>query len=319
MLKTGRAAAKRSRRHSLYTRRQRGQVLVLVVVLLPVLLGFLGLALDGGYFLLAWRAVSIAADNGARAAAVDVEIAQGSKALISYYARATSDGQAIAKKNLDPLQLNNVSISIWYNDTPFAAANDTGWTLGPPDKNTRSVKSTVEGSYTTLFLRLVGVPSINVQRLGPTTVTPPVVSLQNVLPIGLCNINRTLLPVGPWIVWQEPAGVCSNLAWGGLVNLDGTATGCGDYENWVGPPVIGPPPSVGAPVALDNNGCGGLKDKLIKHNGTTQLIVVIDTLSGNTVLGCQSVLLTTVKTPLLTTTTALPVGGLTSCGLIQTS
>ncbi|HEY7061312.1 MAG TPA: pilus assembly protein TadG-related protein [Chloroflexota bacterium] len=79
--------------------RHRGQVAVVFAGLVVVLLGILGLAIDGGYYWAASRGVTIAADSAARAAAADVQRAQngGSFAL---YGRATSDGRAIGQANL---------------------------------------------------------------------------------------------------------------------------------------------------------------------------------------------------------------------------
>src|SRR5262245_26816670 len=55
-----------------HCQRRSGKVLVLFVLLLPVLLGLLGLVLDGGLLMAAQRHTQNAADAGAMAAAMDL-------------------------------------------------------------------------------------------------------------------------------------------------------------------------------------------------------------------------------------------------------
>src|SRR5690348_11711143 len=55
-----------------------GQVMALFALLILVLLGFVGLSIDGGYYFASSRAVSIAADTAARAAGVAVRLGQTS-------------------------------------------------------------------------------------------------------------------------------------------------------------------------------------------------------------------------------------------------
>lgn len=308
---------------------RRAQVLILFALSLPVLLGSLGLAVDGGYFFVASRAVTIAADAAARAAAVDVRRAQGGGAASSYYARATGDGQAVGNANVATLGLTGITFTIEYNDTPFADPAAAGWSGSLPSSSTRAVKATATGTYPTLFLKILGVPSVDLQRIGQGAPLQSVVTIQRVLPLGQCNLLRGTLPAGPWILWQRvgalPPSLCS-LLWTGLVDLDGTAAHqCNPYVNWVGPPPTGPGPATGTTVSLDYIDCGSLstpfRDAIAAQ--PQQSIVIVDTLAGNRVLGCQIVQLTYTSgggglLGGLDTVSGTPVGGLGPCTLLQT-
>jgi hypothetical protein len=301
-------------------RRSPGQVLALFALLILVLLGFVGLSVDGGYYFAVARATTIAADTAARAAATDVRRAQNGGPS-SLYAQATSDGQAIGRMNLGPMRLTGVTFIIEYNDTPNADPAGSGWSAGSPTATTRSVKATATGNYATLFLGAVGIPSMQVQRLGQGAPTSAVVTIERVLPLGQCNLLRSLLPGGPWTLYSDlsPLASLCSLLWNGLVDLDGTAINCGVYDGWVGPPVAGPGPSTGTAVRLDTRRCGSLGSRLRNLNGTQQSVVIVDTANGNRVLGCQRVQLSVQSVAGVTTVTGTPIGGMGQCTVRQNS
>ena len=107
--------------------RGRGQVVVIFAAALPVVLGFLGLALDGGYYFLAGRAVQFAAGAAARAAAVNIQA--------NAPAAATANGQALGAQNLAPLQLTGVTVTPTYKTAVTPAtectATSAGWSGTP--------------------------------------------------------------------------------------------------------------------------------------------------------------------------------------------
>ena len=115
----------------------RGQVLVIFAAALPALFGFLGLALDGGYYLATTQTAQFAARAAARAAAVDV---QGGS-----YGTATASGQAIGQQNLTLFRLSGVTITIAYDDTANATDATGGWYTSNPSAQTSSVRATVSG------------------------------------------------------------------------------------------------------------------------------------------------------------------------------
>ena len=91
---------------------QRGQVLVWVVVLLPLLLVIAGLVIDGGFLFLQYQRARWSADGAAVAAAsvIDpveyrdfgrVELTENAKAVANDYARRNHPGMVVDKVWLD--------------------------------------------------------------------------------------------------------------------------------------------------------------------------------------------------------------------------
>jgi Flp pilus assembly protein TadG len=300
---------------------QRGQVLVLFALLILVLLGFLGLALDGGYYFASSRAVAIAADTAARAALVQVRRAQAGTG--SLYSSATSDGVAIGQRNLANAGITGITITIEYNDSPNATASGGGWYGTPPRASTVASRARVNGTYNTFFLKAVGVPSLGIDRLGVGGQLAPVVVMRRTLPLSICTATITLNPNGPWTLWdrRSTATLCSLSGWHGLTNLDNRSPmTCFDYQTWLGPPPAGPLPLEGSTVGMDRLNCPNLTSGPASGlQNTTQLIPEISSLLGLTaaqVAGCRQVLITQVSGDLIQGT---PVGGRVPCGVLQTN
>jgi hypothetical protein len=299
--------------------RGRGQALVMYVVALPVLLGFLALALDGGQYFAVRRAAQFAADSAARAAAVDVQRAQQPRLLnLVYYLRATSDGEAVGETNLVGIPLTGVNIEIAYNNTPKILSGALGWYTGIPTPLTRSVRARVSGTYNTLLLHLVGIVGVNLEQVGTQPVA--VISLPpGVLPLGICTATRAAQPLGPWLLFQNGGDLCGVPNWEGLVDLDGTAINCSRYKNWVVPqPPSGPPPAAGSAVRLEQGlGCLDLDDVddwLLPYIAQVESVVVVDAGAGGTVQGCQDVLILLVGGGLVQGT---PIGQMSPCGELE--
>jgi Flp pilus assembly protein TadG len=266
-------------------RRQNGQVLVLFALSVPALLGLLGLAVDGGYYFAMRRATQFAADSAARAAATEVRRAQAG-ALLAYLT-ATSTGRTVGLTNLEGLRLSDTDIEIAYNNTIGALSVSLGWSTGLPLPTTRSVRARVTARYDTLFMRLVGVSSMDLevagsQPLAVVGVTP------GVLPLAVCPATAAL-PVGLWTLWQSGSGLCGVSGWNGLANLDGSARGCADYQVWMGSPPTGPLPSQGDTVPLDPRDCPLVPLWMSAHNAQLRSIPEVDP-ATNEVLGCRLVL-----------------------------
>jgi hypothetical protein len=267
-------------------RRQNGQVLVLFALGLPVLLGLLGLAVDGGYYFAMRRATQFAADSAARAAATEVRRAQQG-ALLAYLT-ATSKGRTVGQANLEGLRLSNTEIEIAYNNTVGALSISLGWSTGLPLPLTRTVRARVTARYDTLFMRMVGVRSLDLevagsQPLAVVSVTP------GVLPLAVCPATAAL-PLGLWTLWQSGGGgLCGVAGWNGLANLDSSARNCGDYQNWMGSPPTGPLPSHGDTVPLDPRDCPFVPLWMSAHNAQLRSIPEVDP-ATNEVLGCRLVL-----------------------------
>jgi Flp pilus assembly protein TadG len=289
-------------------RRQPGQVLVLFALGLPVLLGLLGLAIDGGYYFAMRRATQFAADSAARAAATEVRRAQQG-ALLAYLT-ATSNGRTVGLTNLEGLRLSNTDVEITYSTTINALSISLGWSLGLPTPLTRSVRARVTARYDTLFMRLVGVSSLDLEVAGTQPLAVVAIS-PGVLPLAVCQTTAAGAPLGPWTLWDAGANLCGLAGWDGLANLDGSANSCADYQSWIQPPPSGPAPSNGDVLGLDPRDCALLPLWMAPHNLSLQSIPEVDSATG-TVLGCRLVLLTV--NVLGGRVTGLPIGVRLPCG-----
>jgi Flp pilus assembly protein TadG len=269
-------------------RRQRGQMVMLFALSLPILLGLLGLAVDGGYYFAMRRATQVAADAAARGAATEVRRAQQG-ALLAYLS-ATNTGRTTGLTNLSGLRLSNTDVEIAYTDTVGALGLSLGWSTGLPTLLTRSVRARVTARYDTLFMRLVGVTSLDLEVAGTQPLAVVSVS-PGVLPLAVCQTTAAAQPLGIWTLWQAGANLCGVAGWDGLANLDGSAHACSDYQQWIQPPPNGPTPANGDQVGLDTRDCPLVPLWMASYNLTLQSIPEVDSSTG-TVLGCRLVLLT---------------------------
>jgi hypothetical protein len=286
-------------------RRAHAQVIIIFAAALPALLGFLGLALDGGYYLAVGESVQFAATAAARAAATDVEDA--------LYASATSDGQTIGQNNLSTLELSGVSITITYNNTAGAAPGAAGWSAATPTASTRSVQATVSGTHSTLFLKLLQVPTVDLQRLA-------VVTIPRVLPLAVCQAVSNAMDTNPTVqqeIWRNKSTQCGVKNWDGVVSVGGAAS-CPQYQALIQPQPSGPPPKTNSNVVLDAaSNCAGIDNWIAAYPTSVppvsmvQPIVVVTT--TGTVLGCRLVTLATAKDVVNGT----PAGPLRSCRVMQ--
>ena len=286
-------------------RRARAQVMIIFAAALPALLGFLGLTLDGGYYLAVGETAQYAAAAAARAAAVDV--------MTGAYASATSDGTTIGQRNLSTLELSGVSITIQYNNTSSAAPGAAGWSGATPTVSTQSVKAQATGTYSTLFLKLLQVPTVSVDRLA-------VISMSPILPLGVCQAVSNAMDASPGtqqVIWENKSSQCGVNKWDGTVDLGGV-TSCASYQNWIQPSPSGPTPATGSTVTLDTTrNCGNIDNWIAAYPTSVppvslvQPILVVTT--TGTVLGCRLVTLVTAKDIVRGT----PAGALQSCASLR--
>jgi len=291
-----------------------GQVLVIFAAALPALFGFLGLALDGGYYLTAARAGEFTARTAARAAAVDVQAGN--------YGTATASGQTLGQQNLAAFRLSGVTTAISYNNTADATATSTGWYTSTPSAQTSSVRAVVGGTYRPLFLTFVGISSAGLQQVAIVHLArnvPPAI-----LPIAVCKTTMLAMdanPTTPQVIWQFNASLCGISAWDGLISLSGASSGCSTYQGWVLPQPSAPPPALGSTLTLNKQNCQNTDDWLrgsaYYAANPVQPVLVVDvrpgTLSG-TVL-CYRRLQLTVGDNVITATPLTQTGA--SCELQQ--
>jgi hypothetical protein len=292
-------------------RRQRGQGLLLFAAAVPVLLGCLGLAVDGGLYLTAWRTAQSAAELGARATVIEVR--RGHEGDVWRYLSAASGGRSVTELNLAGLRISNVVVDVAFNDGPEARWTNGGW-YGPwAWPGTRTARVNVSASYPTLFLRVLGVPALALHQSG----TPPraIATLgPGVLPLAVCTSTVAASPQGPWPLWRRGASLCGISAWEGLINLDGSVDECEDYYGWIASSSpTGPRLADGASARLDTRWCEDVDERALPYHSTRQWVVLVNGPS-RTVQGCRLVQVTV--NGYMATVDGTPVGAAVPCDSI---
>jgi hypothetical protein len=145
-------------------RRQGGQALVFIALLSAVLVGFVGLAIDGGAIASRQSQAQSAADGAALTAADAVSRGQ----------QTTAAATVLALDLVAATSLPAADLALSYLDTSgVATANIT---------LIRSVTAVITDDRPTYFLKALGVPTVRVMATGKSTVY----GLPNAAPCALC-------------------------------------------------------------------------------------------------------------------------------------
>ncbi len=173
---------------------QRGAVAILVAVTMVVLLGFLGLAVDGGHLYLTKTELQNSADACSLAASYELtSLTSGT------YANAAAAGQTVALRNLVNFQgsaivASNVSVS-FSTDLKAGTAWVTASAAGSATPRPGYVRCTLtRPNIAMFFMPLLGFGSQTVASLA----TAGLVSSQGscAMPVGVCINGSTTAPFG---------------------------------------------------------------------------------------------------------------------------
>jgi len=178
--------------------RQRGAVAILVAVTMVVLLGFLGLAVDGGHLYLTKTELQNSAD--ACSLAASYELTDPTTMTAAAYSRAEAAGQTVARKNLVNFQgsaivASNVSVT-FGTDLKAGTTWMTASTAGTAAPRPGYVRCTLtRPGIAMFFMPLLGFGSQTVASLATAGLVPSQSSC--VVPVGLCAIGgATTAPFG---------------------------------------------------------------------------------------------------------------------------
>ena len=157
---------------------QKGQILVTFVVIFPVLLLFMGLALDLGFAYVTKTALSKAADAAALAAMRNINQGQSQATAIAVSAFNVNYQSAIGTGGVQPVV--NVAISSNASNNPVvtvgATATISTFFLGIlPGFNTLNVSSSAQATRPKLIMSLVLDRSGSMNKNGGATALPPAV------------------------------------------------------------------------------------------------------------------------------------------------
>ncbi len=218
---------------------QRGAVAIIVGLLLAVLVGFIGLALDGGHLYLTKTELQNGADACALAASYDLTGAPAIPAAA--FPRAEAAGRMVGKQNNVNFQgsaIADANISVSFGTT--LAAGGLWTSAGAASPTSRYVRCTItRGGLVPYFMGVLGFGTQTVSSLATATLAPAQTNCG--IPLGMCRVgSATSTSVPPfglvaghwytgrfkdgggnwnWIDYSPPAGGESELA--GLLTGNG--------------------------------------------------------------------------------------------------
>lgn len=167
--------------------RQGGAVAIVVGLLIAVLVGFVGLAIDGGHLYLAKTELQNGADACALAASYELTGAPSIPAAA--FPRAEAAGRAIAKQNRVGFQgsaITDADISVGFGSS--LAAGSLWASAGAASPSAKYVRCTLtRGGIGMYFMQVLGFGAQSVSALATSTLTPA--QSNCAVPLGVCRIG----------------------------------------------------------------------------------------------------------------------------------
>lgn len=189
-------------------RRQSGQSLVLIALLLPALLAVLALAIDGGYAYAQRRQMQNAADAAAVAGARAYALQNDVNAAVSHFTST-----------------NNASSFSWSQSSETRTDSLTGLSI-----NLTNIEVTANVTYNTFFARIVGINQMTASATARARIQP-VDGIGNLLPIIPYEQNFVFGQV--YDMWDDILNAPGGFGW---VNWDGGASSTPILVNYISNP-----------------------------------------------------------------------------------
>lgn len=219
--------------------RERGAVAIVVGLLIVILVGFVGLALDGGHLYLTKTELQNGADACALAASYDLSGAPAIPA--ASFARAEAAGRMLGKQNHVDFQgsaITDANISVTFGTT--LASGGLWTTAGAASPTSKYVRCTITRTgIPAYFMSVMGFGTQTVSSLATATLAPAQTNCG--IPLGMCRVGTATstsvppfgLVAGHWFTGRFKDGG-GNWNWidfsppsGGESELAGLLTGNG--------------------------------------------------------------------------------------------
>ena len=162
--------------------RERGAIAIIVALTLSVMLGFVGLAIDGGRLYLTKTELQNAADACALAASYELT---GAPAIAAdAFTRADAAGQSIGQKN--KVDFQGTAIAAGDITLTYSSSLAGGWTAaGGAPANSKYVRCTVRRTgIQPYFMQVLGIGDQTVSALATATLAPAQTNCA--VPMALC-------------------------------------------------------------------------------------------------------------------------------------
>jgi Flp pilus assembly protein TadG len=172
-------------------RRQRGAVAIIVALSLVVMVGFMGLAIDGGRLDLTKTELQNAADACALAAAYELT---GNTISAEAFQRAEAAGRLVAQQNRTDFQSTPVAasqVSVEYNSVLTGGSWVTA--AGTPSGSSKYVRCVIQRTgIAPYFMQALGIGDQTVTSLATATLAPA--QSNCAVPMGLCVVGGGTAP-----------------------------------------------------------------------------------------------------------------------------
>ncbi|WP_280155678.1 pilus assembly protein TadG-related protein [Piscinibacter sp. XHJ-5] len=207
--------------HSTGKRAQGGAIAVIVALSMAVLLGFLGLAVDGGHLYLIKTELQNGADACALAAAYELTDAPAIAPVA--FNRAEAAGQAVAQKNKVDFQNGGIASANTTVEFGTSLAAGSPWMTAAagPAGNSKYVRCTIQQTNIVPYLmQVVGAGNQTVRAAATASLAPSQTNCA--VPMALC---------------VKPGGTAANnfgYTVGDWYGLDFSATGGGSQASYTG-------------------------------------------------------------------------------------
>ena len=216
---------------------QRGAIAIVVALSLVVMLGMLGLAIDGGRLYVNQAELQSAADSCALAAAAELVCDGVGICPTTYLQNAEAAGQLSGQRNKANLQAGLVSISaadILFNTTLGPNSGYLSRAGGASPNSRFAMCKTRTNGITPWLMGLLGIGASNVNATGVATLAPGQ-TFCSAAPIGVCKKPGGVAPnygyaVGEWISSNFASGGGNDNVTGGFQWVDFTPNAGGANE-----------------------------------------------------------------------------------------
>ncbi len=237
-----------------YLNSQRGTVAIIAAIALPILIGFAGLALDGGRLYLHKTELQNAADACALAASRELTCDPAAGACnASFLVNAENSGLTVAGRNFIDFQGTAVGTAqlsaadITFSKT-FAPASSYLSRAAGADPASKYVKCTPHQSgILPWFMEVLGIGAQAVDAAAVATLLPAQINCA--IPIGMCKIPGPSsdpfagLTIGQWVTSKLSDSATGAFDWIDFTPPGGGASELADLFKGTGACSVPPPPT----------------------------------------------------------------------------
>lgn len=240
--------------------RQRGAVAIIAALSLPVLIGFAGLALDGGHLYIGKTELQNAADACALAASRELTCDPSAGPCdVSFLINAENSGRTVAARNRVNFQSAPIDIApadIRFSTTFAPESNYLSRAAGANPASKYVMCSAQQTGIVPWFMQVLGAGNSTVAARAVATLSPAQANCA--IPIGMCKLPAGTaadpfadMVVGQWMTSKLSASATGSFGWvdftpsngGGANELANMLTGTGACN-------VPPPPT---PVGEQGN------------------------------------------------------------------